>query len=174
MELHKISQLLDQYWKGELSEAEENALKQALLEQKPDLEGDLKEAAHWFKSAENYKDAIRPSADFDDKLMAKIKSQSKPKEKWSWWKVAAAVLIMFTLGYTAWKVPNVQPTQTVAENTADNPEKAFEETKATLALMASLMDNGKNQLESLELFQKAQEKIKNSQGGTKEKKNKNS
>ncbi len=85
--------------------------------------------------------------------------------KWSWWKIAASVLIIISLGYMAWLLPqqNSKP-KNLAEitNTQEDPEKAFEETKATLLLMANMMNNGKEHLNSLQLFQVAQDKIQNS------------
>ncbi|MFQ3212757.1 MAG: hypothetical protein ACI9C9_000283, partial [Marivirga sp.] len=48
MELQEISQLLDRYWEGKLSEEEENTLRKALLKEEPTLEGELKDAALWF------------------------------------------------------------------------------------------------------------------------------
>jgi hypothetical protein len=161
MELQKLNQLLEQYWEGKLSEEEENKLKQALLAQEPTLEGDLKDAAIWFKSTASYKGSIQLSADFEDRVMGDITKPSKSNESWSWWKIAASVLIIITLGYTAVVMPSQQQAALAEENTQEDPQKAYEETKATLALMASMMNTGKSQLQSLELFKVAQEKIKN-------------
>lgn len=174
MELQKISQLLERYWEGKLSEVEEDALKQALIEEEPTLEGDLKDAALWFKSTASFKDTLQLSGDFEEKVMRKIEQKSAVKDSWSWWKIAASVLIIITLGYTAVVMPSQKQEALAKENTQEDPLMAYEETKATLALMASMMNNGKSQLESLELFKKAQDKIKNNFEPEKTKKEKNS
>jgi len=175
MELQKINQLLEQYWEGKLSEQEEDELRQALIAQEPTLEGKLKEAAVWFKSTASFKNTLQLSENFEDRIMNNItKSTKKTSENWSWWKIAASILIIITLGYTAVVLPSQQKAELAENNTQEDPQKAFEETKATLALMASLMNNGKTKLESLELFQKAQDKIKNNFESEKTKKDKNS
>jgi hypothetical protein len=174
MELQEISQLLDRYWEGKLSEEEENTLRKALLKEEPTLEGELKDAALWFKSTASFKDTLQLPEDFDEKVMARIEKQSIRSDSWSWWKIAAAVLIIMTLGYTAVVIPGQKQAALANKNTQEDPLMAYEETKATLALMASMMNNGKSQLESLELFKKAQDKIKNNFESDKNKKDKNS
>lgn len=175
MELQKLNQLLEQYWEGKLSEAEEDAFREALLEQEPSLVGDLKDLAIWFKSSASFKDKIQLSPDFEERVMQNIEQQKKgAADSWSWWKIAAAVLIIITLGYTAVVVPSQKQKALTENNTQEDPQKAYEETKATLALMASMMNNGKSSLESIELFKMAQEKIKKNFETEKSKKESNS
>jgi len=164
MDLNQLNQWLKAYWEGELSEEEEANFKKQLLLNKDQLSGELKELANWLETAPSFKDAVVLKDDFDEDILSKIK-KDEASDSWSWWKVAAAILVLVTLAYTAIVLPQNKEnasieTTAMGENTQESPEKALEETKATLALMASMMDSGKDQLKSLALFKVAQEKIK--------------
>ncbi|GAB3341930.1 hypothetical protein GCM10027429_31020 [Marivirga atlantica] len=163
MELEGLNRLLEKYWEGQLSDKEEDQFKADLLDNYDALSGELKELADWFNSTASFKESLQLDDDFDDNIMAKIQERkSESKDSWNWWKVAAAILVIITLSYTAIVIPQQKEKDKLAlDNTQQTPEMAFEETKATLALMASMMNNGKAQLESLELFKVAQDKIKN-------------
>ncbi len=161
MDLERLNRLLEKYWEGQLTEEEEGRFRAELLTNKAELKGELKELADWFSSAASLKQSLKLDPDFEAKILSEIKPESeKAKDSWSWWKIAAAVLIITTLGYTAIVLPQNKKQEALAmENTQTDPEKALTETKATLALMASMMNSGKEQLQSLEYFKIAQEKI---------------
>ena len=165
MASEQLEQWLEKYWQGELSHVEEMQFRSELKVKKAYLKGELKSLADWFEANENAKQEIKLSDDFDEIVLNKTARKNTVVASWSWWKIAASVLIIISLGYMAWLLPqqNARP-KNVAEitNTQDNPEKAFEETKATLLLMANMMNNGKEHLNSLQLFQVAQDKIQNS------------
>ncbi len=161
----KLDQWLEQYWQGELSHVEEMQFRSELKINKASLTGELKSLAEWFEANENLKQELSLDDGFDDLILDKTVRKSQSVGNWSWWKIAASILIIVSLGYMAWLLPQQNPNpKHVAEitNSQDDPEKAFEETKATLLLMANMMNSGKDHLNSLQLFQVAQDKVQNS------------
>ncbi len=163
MASEKLKQWLEKYWQGELSHGEEMQFRSELKATKETLSGELKEISEWFESTEDFKNQLQLDDDFDDAILNTIKQKTSFANQWSWWKIAASILIIISLGYMAWMVPQQDTDHGLTEikNTQENPEKAFEETKATLQLMANMMNSGKDHLHSLQLFQVAQEKVQN-------------
>ncbi|WP_340153175.1 hypothetical protein [uncultured Marivirga sp.] len=167
MALRKLEQWLEKYWLGELSQVEEMEFKNELKANKDKLTGELKKLADWFGSHEEVKQELVLDDDFDNRIMKEIHQKSKPKDSWNWMKVAASILVVFALGFFAWWMPQQQEQKQLAQQ----EEKAYKEAKATLELMASMMNHGKKHLSSLEMINTAQEKVKNTfQPDRKEKK----
>ncbi len=157
MALEKLEQWLEKYWLGELSQVEEMQFKSELKANKESLKGELKQMAEWFESHDEVKEHLRLDDDFDEKVMNKIHQKSQPKDSWNWMKVAASILVVFALGFFAWWMPQQQEQKQLAKQ----EDKAYKEAKATLELMASMMNHGKKHLSSLEMINTAQEKVKN-------------
>lgn len=174
MASEKLNQWLEKYWQGELSHVEEMQFRSELKINKDSLNGELQSLAEWFEATEGLKHELSLDDDFDAEVLQKIQAPKSGESKWSWWKIAASVLVVITLAYMGWLLPQsklINSDQLVEiENTQENPEKAFEETKATLQLMANMMNSGKDHLNSLQLFQVAQDKIQTSLKQEKKKK----
>jgi|GEM_PF-5311776 hypothetical protein len=167
MALEKLEQWLEKYWLGELSQVEEMQFKSELKANKDSLKGELKQMADWFEGHEEAKQNLVLDDSFDENIMAKIQKKSKPVDSWNWMKVAASILVVFALGFFTWWMPKQQEQKQLAQQ----EEKAYKEAKATLELMASMMNHGKKHLSSLEMISTAQEKVKNTfQPDRKEKK----
>ncbi|GAA5038080.1 hypothetical protein GCM10011506_35370 [Marivirga lumbricoides] len=166
MASEKLNQWLEKYWQGELSHVEEMQFRSELKINRESLSGELQSLAEWFEATESVKHELSLEDDFDAEVLQKIRSTKSGENKWSWWKIAASVLVVITLAYMGWLLPQSKLSDTnqlvEMENTQENPEKAFEETKATLQLMANMMNSGKDHLNSLQLFQVAQDKIQTS------------
>jgi hypothetical protein len=176
MASEQLEQWLEKYWQGELTLVEEMQFRTALKINKASLKGELRSLSEWFEANENARQQISLGDDFDEMVLNKTTRKSNLGLGWSWWKIAASVLIIISLGYMAWLLPqqnNESKIVTEINNTQETPEKAFEETKATLLLMANMMNSGKEHLNSLQLFQVAQDKIQNSLKKEKSKKEKN-
>jgi hypothetical protein len=157
MVLRKLEQWLEKYWQGELNQVEEMEFKSELKANKQNLSGELKQMAEWFESHEKTKQNLVLDDDFDKDIMKKIHQKSQPKESWNWMKIAASILVVFALGFFTWWMPHQQEQKQLAQQ----EEKAYKEAKATLELMASMMNHGKKHLSSLEMINTAQEKVKN-------------
>lgn len=165
MASEQLKQWLEKYWEGNLTHVEEMQFKTELKINKASLSDELKSLAEWFEANENIKQQISLGDDFDVEVLNKTVHKKSSGTVWSWWKIAASILIIISLGYMAWLLPqqnNESKNFGEISNTQDNPEKAFEETKATLLLVSNMMNSGKDHLNSLQLFQVAQDKIQNS------------
>lgn len=171
MALKTLEIWLEKYWQGKLSQVEEMEFKSELKTNKNKLTGELLQMAEWFESHGELKQKLTLDDDFDDAIMSEIHAKSKPKDSWNWMKIAASVLVVFALGFFAWWMPQQQKQKHLAQQ----EEKAYQEAKATLELMASMMNHGKKHLSSLEMINTAQEKVKNTfQPDRKEKKEEDS
>lgn len=164
MGLADINRLCDQYWEGTLSEAEENELKVLLKQHASNLTGEARELAQWFNFSEDVKDNLTLEKDFETKLYAKIDKQEvhhPAKDLWSWQKIAAAVAILLVAGLASWFLPKVNKNnQPVAlEQSSQDTKQAYEESKKALMLVSTLMNSGKEQLETIQLFDVAQQRI---------------
>jgi len=157
MALKTLEIWLEKYWLGELSQVEEMQFKSELKANKNKLEGELLQMAEWFESQEELKQNLTLGEDFDEQVMNKIHEKSKSKDQWNWMKIAASVLVAFALGFFAWWMPMQQERRELAQQ----EEKAYLEAKATLELMASMMNHSRKHLSSLEMINTAQEKVKN-------------
>ncbi|SMG27453.1 hypothetical protein SAMN05661096_01603 [Marivirga sericea] len=157
MALKKLEQQLEKYWLGELSQVEESQFKSELQANRNELSGELRQMAEWFEGHEDAKQKLSLGDDFDQNIMKEIHKKSQPKDKWNWMKVAASVLVIMALGFFAWWMPQQQEQRQLAQE----EQKAYQEAKATLELMASMMNHGKKHLSSLEMINTAQEKVKN-------------
>jgi hypothetical protein len=157
MALRKLEQWLEKYWLGELSQVEEMQFKSELKANKDKLKGELLQMAEWFEGHDDAKQNLSLDDDFDETIMKKIHKKSQPKDKWNWMKVAASILVIMGLGFFTWWMPQQQNQKQLAQQ----EEKAYKEAKATLELMASMMNHGKKHLSSLEMINTAQEKVKN-------------
>jgi len=142
---------------GELSQVEEMQFKSELKANKDKLKGELLQMAEWFEGHDDAKQNLSLDDDFDETIMKKIHKKSQPKDKWNWMKVAASILVIMGLGFFTWWMPQQQNQKQLAQQ----EEKAYKEAKATLELMASMMNHGKKHLSSLEMINTAQEKVKN-------------
>lgn len=157
MVLQELEQLLEKYWLGELTQVEELQFKSELRANRSSLKGELSEMADWFESHEEAKQQLRLDDDFDDRIMRSIQAKSQPKDQWNWMKIAASILVILGLGFFGWWMPKKQEQKQLAQQ----EEKAYREAKATLELMASMMNHSRKHLSSLEMINTAQEKVKN-------------
>lgn len=155
MDSNKLSSLLDKYYAGESSEAEEAQLREALKQ--PSVDESLKEHAQLFAFFEAEKDALTLGADFDAQLKQRLKQESSHKGfQWNFYlRIAATVLLAFTVGLLLYK----NPKEVSPEDTYQDPQKAYEETKKALMYLSSKINEGTDQIKKIETFAIAQEKI---------------
>ncbi len=159
MELTEINRLLDKYWEGETTLEEEAQLRRYFQEEEPPAA--LRPVAELFR---HYENPPQLDEDFDQQLLSRIVEQ-KPVSMWPTLLKIAAVVTLFLVGtlwfkQTYWTSP--EPTIAVAtqEDTYEDPERAYEETKQALLLMSSLMNEGTEHLTKLEKFNEAQQSVK--------------
>lgn len=177
MELQKINELLEKYWNGNTSLEEEQMLTQYFRDN--EVPARLKGVAALFCQFEAGRQTEVPDKDFDDQVLQKISQvepakvrslpqrmlpQRQPLHGQLWLKIAAILLIFLTAGLL-WlnqadrELPVAEQTETT-QDTYQDPQQAYEQTRQALLLVSSLMNEGTQHLEELEAFSEAQETIK--------------
>jgi len=133
MELHNIESLLEKYFQGETSIAEENELR------------------NYFSSADVAQHLIQYKPLFsyfihakEEKSAKQIPLQSK-KRYVAWLSVAASVVVLLGVAFTWFNNP---PQEDLGS--FDDPEIAFRETKRALALLSGNVNKG---IESMQYVQ---------------------
>jgi len=81
MDYNKITQLLDKYWEGETSLAEENQLKTFFAQDIQQIPTHLQPYQAHFQFLKTYKEETVVSETFEDKMMAKLQAAMLEEEK---------------------------------------------------------------------------------------------
>ena len=135
----RIEKLKEKYWAGETTLAEEQELK-AYFKEHPSLtkEGD-------------YHTILRNQ----QKVKAKHSFNHPGKKNYPvWWSAAAAILILFTVGMFIF-----QNNQTKDQFAVEDPQEAYEITRATLLKVSEGLNKGKTYSKELNKINKAKESI---------------
>ena len=147
MALDRIEILIEKYFEGETSIAEEKELKAyfSSLDVAQHLE-QYKPVFGYFSQAKQ------------EQFTASIPLKSGKKQKrLAWLSVAASVLVMLGIGFFAYQNTS-EPTQ---ENLGviDDPEIAFKETQKALALISKHVNTGIESVNYLSEYQQSKNKI---------------
>jgi hypothetical protein len=149
MDYKRISALLERYWEGETSLEEEALLREFFSVPRPGMPEELKEAAPLFQyfHAEAEKVWEAPAA-----RVVKL-------SPWQhWMKYAAVILVAVGIGYALQQQGHRQQQQvTVALQAQEmnDPEKALDETKKALRLLAKNLHKGTSKMQKLSYFNEA-------------------
>ena len=147
MESDKINALLEKYFEGETTIAEENELKKYFscavvaphLQQYQSLFG-------YYASEKNQS--------FEQKL----KLQSNKRSTITWISIAASVVVLLGVGiYTFNNVSNDTTNQELG--TYDNPEEAFKETQKALAMLSNNVNVGIESIKYVENYENTRDQI---------------
>ncbi|RZJ27012.1 MAG: hypothetical protein EOO48_12540 [Flavobacterium sp.] len=138
MELHNIEALIEKYFQGETSIAEENELKNYFSS--PGV------AQHLVQYQPLFSYFVQAS---EEKSVKQIPLQSK-KRYVAWLSVAASIVVLLGIAFTFFN-NNSQPEDL---GTFDNPETAFRETQKALALLSGNVNKG---IEGMQYVQKYEE-----------------
>lgn len=146
MELDKVDALLEKYFDGETSVAEENELKNYFssvgvaphLEQYRPLFGYFAEAK-------------------EQKLTNKIALVSKNRKK-AWLSIAASIAVLIGVGtYTYFSMDTVKENKELG--TYDDPKEAFEATQKALAMLSNNVNVGVEGVQYLQVYEITKEKV---------------
>ncbi len=154
MELYKIEELLEKYFQGETSIAEEKELTNYFsssnvaqhLEQYQPLFG-------YFSLA---KEQINPNE------LPELPTQKEAISKPVWWSFAASVVILLGIGMYVYTTNEAKTS--VASNelgTYDTPEEAFRETQKALALLSGHVNTGIESVQVIQEYDKSKGKVFN-------------
>ena len=147
MESDKINALLEKYFEGETTIAEENELKKYFSSAvvAPHLQQ--------YQSLFGYY-----TSDTKQKFEPKLMLQSNKKSKITWIAVAASVVVL--LGVGIYTFNNVSNDKTNPElGTYDDPEEAFKETQKALAMLSNHVNVGIESIQYIENYENTKDQI---------------
>lgn len=147
MALDRIEILIEKYFEGETSIAEEKELKAYFSS------SDVAQHLEQYKPVFGYFSQAK-----QEQFTASIPLKSGKKQKrLAWLSVAASVVVMLGIGFFAYQNTS-EPTQ---ENLGviDDPEIAFKETQKALALISKHVNTGIESVNYLSEYQQSKNKI---------------
>jgi hypothetical protein len=164
MELYKVEALLEKYFDGETSIAEEKQLQDYFSKQQvaPHLEKYTALFNHF---------AVAKEQQFEQEIpvlqIQKDESRNK-KRNLSWISIAASVVVLMGIG--TYVFYNSEPVNNSKDlGTYDDPEVAFKETQKALSLLSKNVNVGIESVKYVEEYQIAKNKVfrktKNKSGG---------
>lgn len=158
MELNKIENILEKYFQGETSIAEENELKDYFsssnvakhLEQYQPIFGYFSQVKEQ-KSTQELESLARTGE--------AIPLQTK-KRNVAWLSIAASAVVLLGIGTYFYISENTTPIVAQSElGTYDNPEKAFAETQKALALLSNNVNVGIESVQYIKEYEQSKNKI---------------
>jgi len=145
MELDKIEILLEKYFEGETTIAEENELKIYFSS------SDVAQHLEHYRGMFGYFSAAKDQK-FEE-TQPKMKLVQDKKQKMAWLSIAASIVIL--LGVFAFYNQNMNQDL----GTFDDPEKAFEETQKALNLLSRKVNVGVEGMQYVQEYKQSQELI---------------
>jgi hypothetical protein len=145
MESDKIEIILEKYFQGETSIAEEKQLQ--------DYFSSLNVAQH----LEQYKPMFAYFSKAKEQQFTQDVPLQTKKRKVAWLSVAASVVVLLGLGAYAYVYDNAPKDQ--ALGTYDDPEVAFEQTQKALAMLSSHVNTGIESVQYVKEYEVAKEKV---------------
>jgi hypothetical protein len=149
MELDKIEYILEKYFQGETTIAEENELKQYFSS------SDVAQHLEQYKPMFGYFSQVK-----EQKSLQEIPLQTK-KQNVAWLSIAASVVVLLGIG-TFYFVSQNNITPVVAQSelgTYDNPEEALEATQKALALLSNNVNVGIESVQYIHEYEQSKNKI---------------
>lgn len=146
MALDRIEKLVNKYFEGETSIAEEKELKEYFSS--PDVAQHLEQ----YQAVFGYFSQAK-----QEQFSATIPLQSKKQTKVVWLSIAASVVVMLSVGYFTYQ--NVSETNQESLGVIDDPEVAFRETQKALALISKHVNTGIESVSYLNEYQESKNKI---------------
>ncbi|RZJ52019.1 MAG: hypothetical protein EOO44_13115 [Flavobacterium sp.] len=149
MELNRIENILEKYFQGETTIAEEKELKDYFSS--PDVAQHLEQ----YKPMFGYFSQVK-----EQKLTQEIPLQTK-KRNVAWLSIAASVVVLLGIGtfmYVSEK--NTPPVVAQTElGTYDNPEEALAATQKALAMLSNNVNVGIESVQYIQEFEQSKNKI---------------
>jgi hypothetical protein len=160
MELIKIEQLLKKYWIGDTSVEEEKELQRFFSEE--EVPQHLESVATLFCSFRADRQYKKLDDDFDEALLSRIERSEKRPPVRRWLSVAAAIALLLAALSVQDMLPQKSSTgqEAVTKDTYEDPRLAYEQTREALLLLSTMMNKGTRQVEKLEKFHEAKQKVK--------------
>jgi len=149
MELDKIEDILEKYFQGETSIAEENQLKEYFSS------SNVAQHLEQYKPIFGYFSQVK-----EQKSTQEIPLKAK-KRNVAWLSIAASVVVLLGIGtYFFVSEKNAAPAVAQSElGTYDNPEEALAATQKALALLSNNVNVGIESVQYIQEYQQSKNKI---------------
>jgi hypothetical protein len=147
MALDRIENLIDKYFEGETSIAEENELK--VYFSSTDVAQHLKQYQTIFGYFSQAK---------EQQFTQEIPLQTKKRNLVLWLSIAASVVVMLSVG-TMMYLNNDKEEQFVACSPEDNPELALQQTEKALALVSEHLNTGIESVSYINEYEQSKNRI---------------
>lgn len=143
MDASEIKKLEDKFWQGKTSLEEEKLLKSLAQDGNGNFSQELK--TYLLNTTEEKKPSL--DKDFDSFILGKVEGKAKVRPmftRYDFARIAAAIAVIVSLAYFSYTtlIERDIERQTLAKDTFDDPEKAFEETRKALMFAAGMMNKG--------------------------------
>lgn len=140
MEFNKMEALLEKYFEGETSIAEENELK------------DYFSSPNVAEHLEQYRPLFGYFAEAKEQKLTNNVTLISKKKKVAWLSIAASIVVMMGIGtYTYFNVNTVKENQELG--TYDDPEEALEATQRALAMLSDNVNVGIEGVKYLQVYE---------------------
>jgi hypothetical protein len=143
MELDRIENLLEKYFEGETSIAQEKELQDY-------FSGDVAQHLEQYKPMFGYFSVAR-----EQQFEQNIPLQSKKHKVVAWLSVAASVVVLVGVGTFAY----INQTQSQDLGTYDSPEEAFRETQKALAMLSDHVNTGVESVKYIQEYETTKDRI---------------
>ncbi|TRX36430.1 hypothetical protein FNW52_07390 [Flavobacterium sp. ZT3R18] len=140
MEFNKMEALLEKYFEGETSIAEENVLK------------DYFSSSNVAEHLEQYRPLFGYFAESKEQKLTNDVALISKKQKVAWLSIAASIVMMLGIGtYSYFNVNTVKENQELG--TYDDPEEALEATQKALAMLSDNVNVGIEGVQYLQVYE---------------------
>lgn len=147
MELHKIEILLEKYFEGATSIAEENELRNYFASP------DVAQHHQQYKPLFGYFSIAK-----EQQFEQNIPLQSKRRKTVAWLSVAASVVVLISAGTFAYFNYGTAP-KNQDLGTYDSPEEAFRETQKALAMLSDHVNTGVESVQYIKEYEIVKDKV---------------
>ena len=149
MELDRIEKLIDKYFEGETSIAEEKELKNYFSS------SDVAQHLEQYKSVFGYFSQAQ-----SQQFNATIPLKAKKRTNVAWLSIAASVVILLGIGTFMYTKTNDKPSSQLSDlGTYDDPEVALAETQKALTLVSEKINVGIGSVSYINEFERSKNRI---------------
>lgn len=166
MDYNEIRNILEKYWEGESSLAEEAQLRDFFSRHDGDLPADLREVAPLFAYFHAAGESEMPELFTDEPAPWETPvATTIIRPFWhSWMKYAAVLLMAAGVGYSIFSYQQKRHVEETSgelafTDTFSDPQVAYQQTQKALKLLSKNLNTGKEQMEKLSYFHEATQMV---------------
>ena len=153
MELYKIEQLLEKYFQGETSIAEEKELTNYF--------SSLNVAQHLEQYQPLFGYFSFAGQQTSEQKIPELPKRIIQKQKTAWWSVAASIVVLLGIGIYVYTDHDPKSIASSQLGTFNTPEEAFTATQGALALLSGHVNTGIESVQVIQEYDKSKEKVFN-------------